>query len=115
VRSALGGRGGDGFLRGLNLCLLEPGAVLLHVEVEVALEEIDDHLVAGLDRAREHHPGECVLDQALDRPPERPGAKIGVEPFTREEAGGVVRELNLDPLRVEMPGETVDEEAAARA
>jgi len=49
VRSALGGRGGDGFLRGLNLCLLEPGAVLLHVEVEVALEEIDDHLIAGLD------------------------------------------------------------------
>ena len=71
---------------------------------------VDGDLVAGLEPAAEHHPRELVLDQALDRPPQRAGAELRVEALAREQLDRLVAELDLDPLRAQPPCQPVEQQ-----
>src|SRR5919106_4312335 len=66
------------------LLILVAGDVLrataLDVEGQVAVSEVDDHVVVRSERAAEHEPRELVFDFTLDRAPQRPRAELGIEP-----------------------------------
>ena len=53
-------------------------ARLLDLEVAAVAVHVDRDPVAGLEPAAEHHPRELVLDEPLDRPPQRARAELGV-------------------------------------
>jgi hypothetical protein len=77
---------------------------------QVTLDDVDSDSVPGLHPAAEHHPGELVLDQPLDRPAQRACAEPGVEALPGEQLDGVVAERDLDPLRTQPAREAVEKE-----
>src|SRR5690242_634357 len=63
-----------------------------HVDLlRIALAGHEDRR-AGLERAAEHEVGERILDHALDRAAQRPGAHGGVVTLLDEELLGLVRQ-----------------------
>src|SRR4029079_18709063 len=54
--------------------------------------------------------GQRVLDEALDRTAQRPGAERGVVTLLRQHELGVVGELEAEALRVELVAESLDQQ-----
>src|SRR5439155_9679587 len=84
------------------------GRARLDVEAQLAVRRVDGDAIAGADPVREHQPRELVLDQALNRPPQRARAELRIEPLAREELHRLVGERDLDPLRPHPPHQRVE-------
>src|SRR3954468_6566536 len=82
---------------------------LFDVEFQLIAVRLDQHFVAGLRLSAQHHARELVLDEALDRPSPRSRAELRVVAFSCEQLQGLLREVDLDVLCAQAPGETVQE------
>ena len=59
-------------------------AVLRDLHAQAGALLVDRHAVARVQLARQHLARKLVVHQALDRPPQRPGAELGVEALLGE-------------------------------
>src|SRR6185295_19667188 len=73
----------------------------LHAQPPVS--QLDAHTLPRLDIAGQEPLRELVLEQALDRAPERPRPVLRVEARVREELDRLVRDLEVNTLRVHAP------------
>src|SRR5947208_14627095 len=76
------------------------------LERELAVPRVDPHRVAVRKLAFEQAEGKRVLDHALDRTLERPGAVGGIPAGVGEHLLRVVRQLELDSALGQTPAQT---------
>src|SRR5580704_13618096 len=71
----------------------------------------DGHVLAGMQPAVEQHRRQLVVDLALDRAAQRPGAELGLEAAPGEPVDRFRREVHRDILRVQAAGGLLEEQA----
>ncbi len=72
-------------------------------QYELAVVDVEQDPGAGCDLAGEDHGGERILDQALDRALQWPGAEVGIEALMGQQPGGRLGGLDLETLIGEQP------------
>ena len=81
-----------------------------NLEGEIALLGANYHLIAGVQRPFEHHPGEIVIHPTLNGPTQRTGTELRIKALLGQQLDHLFGELDLDILSVQAPLGSVEQQ-----